>query len=128
MKGVELAASRDVCFRACAILALTVLAVGFAFSQPEATPSGPGSVFQGQRSNQLVLGLSPDDVTAYSTLGLALLTFVLAGVGLAQVYFLKRADLTARRSADVALIAAQAASKQADALIGVESRGCVYPK
>jgi hypothetical protein len=60
-----------------------------------------------------------DPVAAYTGV-LAVFTLALVIVSSVQIYFLRRSDVTARRSADAALLAAQATSKQGDAAIASE--------
>jgi hypothetical protein len=60
-----------------------------------------------------------DPIAAYTGV-LAVFTLALVIVSSVQIYFLRRSDVTARRSADAALLAAQATTKQGDAAIASE--------
>ncbi len=117
------------------IVLLSLIVAGSAFSLYHAD-QGPSRQEKGQAEQQskdidppkTFVARTFDDPTAFFTATLAILTAVLAGVGVSQVYYLNRSDQTARisadaakRSADIArdtLIASQRAWLKVDATLG----------
>jgi hypothetical protein len=110
--------SQNIAFRAIVLASLISVAALAAFSPGEgqvaalvsATDVKPPTSTASSRS---LLSKTIEDPPSFWTAVLAFLTTVLAGVGVAQVYFLNRADETTRKSADAALKAAIAAERSA---------------
>jgi len=111
---VRLPPLRDALFRAVVLLGLIVLAVGFSLHRDDQGPSYQHEGGSEQRTEQVgppksFAAKTLEDPTAFFTATLAFLTFSLACVGVAQVYYLNRSDRTARVSAEAAREAADVA-------------------
>jgi len=113
---VKLPPLRDALFRAVVLLGLIVLGVAFSLHRDDQSPSHQheGSSEQGTEHvgpPKSFAAKTLEDPTAFFTATLAFLTFSLACVGVAQVYYLNRSDQTARISADAARKAAEVAER-----------------
>lgn len=110
--------SQNLAFRAIVLASLICVAAFAAFGPEGGTAVSPASTSDAKPPNiaaasKSLLTKTVEDAPSFWTAALACLTTVLAGVGLAQVYFLKRSDETTQKSADAALKAALAAERSA---------------
>jgi hypothetical protein len=109
---------RDFVFRACVILSLSVFAVAFALNAhydsagQKAESAAAAQRNEPELSDEARKRRTDEEISLY-TFWLMIFTGVLSAISIVQIFFLTRADKTAAR-------AANAASRQADALIGVE--------
>jgi hypothetical protein len=115
------------------LASLIIVATVFAINEPkrqadQSADHGSNTEQSGGSTPKTFWQKTEEDPTAYFTMWLVIFTGVLSTVSIVQIGFLIRSDVTARRSADAALLAAQAAGRQADAAIGVEIPRLIFKR